>query len=140
MKKASTTQRPRKKSSTVSGLSPMAEFNIVKSYLELIHSPIHKGTAEFRNPEAQLKAIETELENATTLPKKLDLIQRRIDILEFIESRNQKRDSELVETKFVSVAKSYSQRKRISYAAWREMGVPARVLKEAKIERRQRGE
>ena len=40
-----------------------------------------------------------------------------------------------LEAGFVAVAKSYSERKGLTYAAWREAGVDARVLKQAGITR-----
>jgi hypothetical protein len=39
------------------------------------------------------------------------------------------------EADFVKAAKGYSERKGISYTAWRELGVPAAVLKQAGIGR-----
>ncbi|MEX2323700.1 MAG: hypothetical protein WEA29_08035 [Acidimicrobiia bacterium] len=40
-----------------------------------------------------------------------------------------------LEKGFVEHAASYSDRKRISYAAWRQSGVPAQVLKKAGVRR-----
>ena len=40
-----------------------------------------------------------------------------------------------LEAEFVKFAKSYSERKAISYAAWREVGVSAATLKAAGIGR-----
>ena len=40
-----------------------------------------------------------------------------------------------LEKEFVRVAKAYSEKKRISYGAWRDAGVPAVVLKRAGIAR-----
>ena len=39
------------------------------------------------------------------------------------------------EADFVAAARPYSERKRISYAAWRELGVPPAILKRAGISR-----
>jgi hypothetical protein len=44
-------------------------------------------------------------------------------------------DLSALEREFAKVAQAYSQRKGISYAAWRELGVPADVLKRAGIGR-----
>src|SRR5215212_7548473 len=41
----------------------------------------------------------------------------------------------LIEKAFVGAAKGYSDRKRISYTAWRELGVPPEVLKKAGVSR-----
>jgi hypothetical protein len=48
-------------------------------------------------------------------------------------------DSASVEKEFVEVAKSYSERKGITYSAWREAGVSAQTLREAGIPRTRRG-
>lgn len=44
-------------------------------------------------------------------------------------------DLTAIETAFVGAASGYAERKGISYAAWRELGVPADVLKRAGITR-----
>ena len=44
-------------------------------------------------------------------------------------------DLEGLEAGFVEYAKAYSERKGITYAAWREAGVPASILKDAGIKR-----
>ena len=44
-------------------------------------------------------------------------------------------DMVALERAFVKVARSYSTRKGISYAAWRALGVPASVLAKAKVAR-----
>ena len=44
-------------------------------------------------------------------------------------------NADLLEAEFVKVAKSYSDSKSISYASWRDVGVPASTLKEAGISR-----
>ena len=45
-------------------------------------------------------------------------------------------DLSAAEADFIAVAQSYAQRKTISYAAWRAVGVPASVLKQAGVGRR----
>jgi hypothetical protein len=44
-------------------------------------------------------------------------------------------DMAALEQAFAEVAASYSDRQGISYASWREVGVPAAVLKRAGIAR-----
>ena len=48
---------------------------------------------------------------------------------------DQQVDLTAVEEGFVKAAKSYSERKGISYSTWREVGVSADVLKRAGISR-----
>ena len=47
-------------------------------------------------------------------------------------------DLDELEAGFVEHARSYSERKGISYSAWRETGVPAAALKKAGISRTRR--
>ena len=44
-------------------------------------------------------------------------------------------DMTSLEAAFVSIAKSYSESKKISYQSWRDVGVDASVLKSAGVSR-----
>jgi len=63
------------------------------------------------------------------------LIQERMDLLAEKQAMSQAVDMSGLEEEFVKAAKAYSQRKGISYSAWRELGVPSDVLKRAGISR-----
>ncbi len=108
----------------------------VRTYLEALE--LHKPKrGRKRTPESidkRLAAIDASLEAASPV-KRLSLIQERIDLLQERESLQAKVDLTGLEDDFVSTAKSYGQRKGISYAAWRELGVSAPVLKKAGITR-----
>lgn len=108
----------------------------VRRYLEALeaHKP-RRGRK--RTPESiqkRLGKIESELDNADAL-KRLQLIQERLDLTSELESVEAKVDLSELELGFVDAAKPYSERKGISYAAWRELGVDAAVLKRAGISR-----
>lgn len=47
-------------------------------------------------------------------------------------------DPDAIEEAFVKAAKEYSERKGITYSAWREVGVPAATLKATGIQRTRR--
>ncbi len=49
--------------------------------------------------------------------------------------RTQRHDLVALEEGFVKAAKNYSERKGITYAAWREAGIDASVLRRAGIRR-----
>lgn len=90
-----------------------------------------------RTPESirrRLAAIAEQLDAATPL-QRLQLVQERLDLAAELEALDTKVDLSTLEADFVKVAKDYSQRKGISYAAWRELGVPADVLKQAGVTR-----
>jgi hypothetical protein len=108
----------------------------VRDYLEALEQHRPKRGRK-RTPDSirkQLDRINTELESADPM-KKLQLIQDRMDLTAELESSENKPDLGALEDDFVAAAKPYSERKRISYAAWRELGVEASVLKRAGIAR-----
>ena len=82
----------------------------------------------------RLDRIDAELANADAL-KRLQLIQERLDLTAELQAADTKVDLTGLEKEFVSAAAAYSARKGISYAAWRELGVEASVLKRAGISR-----
>lgn len=57
----------------------------------------------------------------------------RLDIEKAIAEVASGDDLDALEKGFVEHAKSYSERKGVSYTAWRQAGVPAAVLREAGI-------
>ena len=70
--------------------------------------------------------------------KRVELIQKRIDDEERLANLGEEVDLEALRKEFIKVAKEYSERKSITYSAWREAGVPAAALKEAGIPRTRR--
>ena len=82
----------------------------------------------------RLDAIDDELTTADALTE-LKLVQERRNLQSELESKSDAVDQTAVEEAFVQVAKSYGERQGISYNAWREVGVPAPVLKRAGIGR-----
>jgi hypothetical protein len=58
-----------------------------------------------------------------------------MDLKRELEQMDTNVDLSALERDFTKVARTYSQRKGISYAAWRELGVSADVLKRAGIGR-----
>lgn len=108
----------------------------VRRYLEALeaHKPKRGRKRTTESIKRRLNAVEREIQQADQL-KRLQLVQERMDLQGELESQEQKVDLEAVEQEFVDAAKPYGERKGISYAAWRELGVPASVLKKAGIGR-----
>jgi len=108
----------------------------VRRYLEAMeaHRPKRgrKRTAE--SIKRRLAAIEADLPSADPL-RRLQLVQERMDLRGELDASEQKVDLSELEGDFVRDARPYGERKGISYAAWRELGVPAAVLKKAGIGR-----
>ncbi len=70
--------------------------------------------------------------------RRVELIQQRMDDEERLDSIEEQPDMDSLEKDFVEAAAEYSERKGISYSAWRELGVPAAVLKQAGVPRTRR--
>lgn len=113
-----------------------AEGRAIKNYLEALedHKPRRgrRRTAESIN--ARLDKIDVELHGADPM-KRLGLVQERLDLLHELEQLVAPVDMSALEEQFVISAKGYSERKGISWQAWREVGVPAKVLERAGISR-----
>jgi hypothetical protein len=64
---------------------------------------------------------------------RLQLLQERLDLQDELEKSGSSERLQELEDAFVEHARSYGERKGISYAAWREIGVSTAVLKRAGI-------
>ena len=113
-----------------------AESRSVKNYLEALEENRPKRGRK-RTPasiEKRLQQIEKELPTTGPL-KRVSLIQERMNLTKELSTGDASVDISSFESAFVKVAKGYSERKKISYAAWRELGVSAAVLSKAGITR-----
>jgi hypothetical protein len=108
----------------------------VRRYLEALdaHKPKRGRKRTTDSMQKRLDRIEAELGGADPL-KRLQLVQERIDLNAELARADEKVDLTQLEDGFARAALPYSERKGISYAAWRELGVPAAVLKRAGISR-----
>lgn len=108
----------------------------VRAYLEALESSKPKRGRK-RTPESvakRLEAVESQIPDADPI-KRLQLTQERIDLQAELDTKEETVDLEAAEKDFVAAAKGYSDRKGISYTAWRQAGVPASVLRTAGISR-----
>ena len=67
--------------------------------------------------------------------KRVEHIQKRLDLEAQQADASGQVDLQALQQGFIAAAKEYSERKGITYSAWREAGVPAAVLKAAGIPR-----
>ena len=113
-----------------------AENKAVSAYLAALESnrprPGRRRTAE--SMQKRVEAIGEALETATPI-RRVQLVQERIDLERALSAPSETVDISAIEDEFVGVAVAYSGRKGITYSAWREVGVPAAVLKRAGISR-----
>ncbi len=113
-----------------------SEGRAVKNYLEALQQNRPKRGRR-RTPDSikkRLAAIDGSYGDVSAL-QQLQLAQERMDLQRELETMGAKVDLSALESDFVKTASKYAQRKGISYAAWRELGVPADVLKKAGISR-----
>lgn len=113
-----------------------AEGRAVRDYLEALRSSKPKRGRK-RTPDSitkRLEKIEADLSEASAIDE-LQLVQERRDLQAELESMDAGVDLAELEDKFVQVAQAYGERKGISYASWREVGVSAATLKQAGIGR-----
>lgn len=113
-----------------------AEGRIVRDYLEGLRNSKPKRGRK-RTPDSiksRLEKIETALADASAIDE-LQLIQERRDLTTELEQMGAGVDLTELEDAFVGVARAYGERKGISYASWREVGVSAATLKRADISR-----
>ena len=108
----------------------------IRMYLEALesHRPKRGRRRTAKLMEDRLIAIEAELPDADPV-RQLQLVQERLDLRTSLESASSADDLYALEAGFIAAAPGYSERRGISYAAWREVGVPTGVLKAAGITR-----
>ena len=113
-----------------------SEGKAVRDYLDALRANKPKRGRK-RTPDSikkRLSTIDSQLKDADPLTE-LRLVQERRDLEYELQSMESAVDLSAIESSFVKVAKSYSERQGISYAAWREVGVEASVLKKSGIGR-----
>ena len=110
------------------------ESRVINRYLEAIVAGKGKRGRK-RTPESiSMQIVRLDKEIACAV-QRLELTQKRFDLVAERERLNARVDLASVEKDFIKIAKSYAKRNGISYAAFREMGVSADVLKAAGISR-----
>ena len=111
------------------------ESKAISNYLGAIESrrPGRKVTRE--SLEARLAGIDDRIAAEQNPLKRVELVQSKLDSQRALQLMGEAQNDADVEKGFIENAASYSERKGITYGAWREAGVPAAVLKKAGIAR-----
>lgn len=108
----------------------------VRRYLEALDAHRPKRGRK-RTPDSikrRLDDIGNRIEEADPLTR-LQLVQERMNLQAELSTKEDAVDLAALEDDFVAAAREYSDRKGITYAAWREAGVDASVLRRAGIQR-----
>ena len=113
-----------------------AQGRAVRSYLEALemHKPKRGRKRTPDTMRARISAIDASMPAADPMSR-LQMVQEKMDLHRSIEAAETKVDLTAHEDGFVAAARGYGERKGISYAAWREVGVSAAILKRAGISR-----
>lgn len=114
------------------------ESRAIKSYLEALAArkpgrPVNKATLNKR-----LDRVNEKLAESSDPLGRVELIQSRLDIAKALADSDIAEDIGALEAGFIEHAASYSERKGVSYTAWREFGVPASVLRAAGVKETRR--
>ena len=138
--KKTVAKKPVKRTMTADHKAKLAqgrnESRIVSRYLEALAAGKGKRGRK-RTPESinmQITRIDKDLAEASPI-RRLELVQRRFDLVAERDRLATRIDLEGLEKEFVKVAKSYAKRNSIGYSAFRELGVSAELLKRAGISR-----
>ena len=113
-----------------------AQGRAVRGYLEALdaHRPKRGRKRTPDSMKARLAKIEATIDSADPMTR-LQLVQERLDLAAAIAAAETTVDLTALEEGFIAAAAAYGERKGITYAAWREVGVPAAILKRAGISR-----
>jgi len=115
------------------------ESKAIKAYLEALDAPKRRGrpvTAE--SLQMKIADLDGKIRDESDPLRRVELIQARLDTEEALAGFEATENIDALEAGFVEYGNGYSERKGISYAAWREVGVSAPVLKQAGIKRTRR--
>ena len=133
--------KPKKSPMTSAHKAALAEgrnhARVVGRYLEALdaNKPKRGRPRTLDSVKKRIQTVEQELKTSSGL-NRLTLLQERRNLeVELAGMHGGGTDTAALEKEFVKVAKDYSDRKGISYGAWREFGVSADVLKKAGISR-----
>ena len=105
------------------------EARAIKAYLRAVEA---RGSGRQPSKEtlrSRLEKVNEKIEGADDPLKTVDLLQSKLDIEKALSRAEDQDDFDAIEADFIKNVKSYSERKGITYTAWREFGVPAKTLR-----------
>lgn len=116
-----------------------AQGKAIRDYL----SALERNRARGRTPDREtlqkrIEDVQRRIDEEENPAKRVELIQRRLDHEEQMIAMDDEPDMEALQDGFVDAVREYSERKGITYHAWREAGVPADVLRQGGIKRTRR--
>jgi len=114
------------------------EARAIKAYLSALNSRKPGRPVSKESLHTRLEKVSEKLAAADNPLETVDLIQGKLDIERTLSELENAQDVDSLEAGFIENVAPYSQRKGVSYTAWREFGVPATVLRKAGIKETRR--
>lgn len=111
----------------------------VRDYLAALETSSRRGPkATPEKVSTRIAELEERIESEENPARRVELIQERLDNEDRLKDLEDQPDMDALREEFVDVVKEYSERKEISYTAWRELGVPAADLRDGGVPRTRR--
>lgn len=111
----------------------------VRAYLNALERGKRRGRRlSPQELESRIESLRKRISEEPDAAKRLELVQQRLDHEDRLAAETDEPDLDSLEAAFVAAARPFSERKGISWTAWRELGVPAAVLKKAGVPRTRR--
>jgi hypothetical protein len=110
----------------------------IKGYLAALQARRPGRPVTRAGIESRLDRIDGQIAASSDPLKALQLVQTKIELEEQLGAIGTTVNLEELEKGFVANARAYSDRKGITYTAWRKVGVPAATLKAAGIKETRR--
>lgn len=114
------------------------EARAIKSYLQALEARRPGRPVSKESLQRRMERVNAKLETSDNPLEVVELIQAKLDIEKAVSAAENAQDMVTLESGFVDHVASYSERKGVSYTAWREFGVPASVLRKAGIKETRR--
>lgn len=111
----------------------------VRDYLDALEAEKRRGRSVDEDTlKERIDRYQSQIDEEDNAAKRVELIQKRLDAERKLAELEERPDIEKLEAAFKEAVKEYSERKGITYTAWREAGVPASVLRDAGVPRTRR--
>lgn len=114
------------------------ESRAIKAYLEALANRKPGRPVTPDSLRQKIERLDAKLDGEADALKRVELVQQRLDAEDALAAASESVDMEALEAGFIESVAGYSERKGITYSAWRASGVPAEVLKRAGIARTRR--
>lgn len=111
------------------------EAAAIKRYLDALGNRRRGRPVTPASLKQRIQSLDRRIEAESNALRAVELRQQRLDAEVALAGAASTANIDELERGFVDNAASYSERKGISYTAWREAGVPAAALKKAGISR-----